>query len=103
MSEKWKTGLLSALALSLLRNKKALHKQRKLKKLNDIAQGISKTMTLTPADMNTLMGFIKQNQHCKTRRLKPVNTRPMKGSTLKKYGRYNQPAVQHDGLTFGIS
>lgn len=89
MSEKWKIGL---------RKKKTLHK---LKKLKDIAQGISKTMTLTPADINTLMVFIKQNQNRKMQRL--VNTRPTKRSTLTKYGRYNQPAAQHNGLNFGIS
>lgn len=89
MSDKWKTGL---------RKKKTLHK---LKKLKDIAQDISKTMTLTPADMNTLMVFIKQNQDREMKR--PVTTRSRKGSTLKKYGRYNQPAAQHDGLQFGIS
>lgn len=77
MSEPWKTQL---------RKKKTLHK---LKKLKEIAQEISNTMTLTTADIKTLMVLI---EHCQKR-----------AKQKHGYDRYNQSAVQHSGHIFDIS
>lgn len=82
MSETWK---------QTLRKKKTLYKMQKLKK---IAQEITETMTLTTADMKTLMVHIK---HCQNRK-KQKRVTPQKC----RYDRYDQPAAQHSGLFFDI-